>query len=198
MLTRMTAFSKNTIRLQPQTKSTYNPQDTITFRLPASALLDMASMTLKFDFVVSETGGNNYPVGTNVVAAPPKFTSGFFRRVDVSMGATSVGLTGLHDYGCLSTLLYNHCVPTDSARQDGNWVEAQGDVPFQDYVFGAAGAIGVNQRTEAGVQKGRWTLSKGDTRSHSCMLRNYLGLMGGTYFRLLTPTCFRRSLSALP
>jgi hypothetical protein len=185
MLTRMTAFSKNTIRLQPQTKSTYNPQDTITFRLPASALLDMASMTLKFDFVVSETGGNNYPVGTNVVAAPPKFTSGFFRRVDVSMGATSVGLTGLHDYGCLSTLLYNHCVPTDSARQDGNWVEAQGDVPFQDYVFGAAGAIGVNQRTEAGVQKGRWTLSKGDTRSHSCMLRNYLGLMGGTYFRLL-------------
>jgi hypothetical protein len=185
MLTRMTAFSKNTIRLQPQTKSTYNPQDTITFRLPASALLDMASMTMKFDFVVSETGGTNYPAVATVVAAPPKFTSGFFRRVDVSMGATSVGLTGLHDYGCLSTLLYNHCIPTDSARQDGNWVESQGDVPFQDYSFDGAGAITVNKRTEPAVQKSRYTLARGETRSHPCMLRNYLGLMGGTYFRLL-------------
>ena len=111
MLTRMTAFSKNTIRLQPQTKSTYNPQDTITFRLPASALLDMASCTLKFDFVTVDKaaadgsdkwGGTknaaNPPVGpgTEVIAAPPKATSGFFRRMDVAMGATSVGLTGLH------------------------------------------------------------------------------------------------------
>lgn len=184
MLTRMTAFSKNTIRLQPQTKTIYNPQDTITFRLPASALLDMASMTLKFDFNVKETGSG---VGgsSSVVAAPPKYTAGFFRRVDVSMGATSVGLTGLHDYGCLSTLLYNHTIPTDTARQDGNWLESMADVPYQDYTFDANGAITGNTRADTGILNGRYTLTPSSSRAHPCLLRNYLGLMGGTYFRLL-------------
>lgn len=204
MLTRMTAFSKNTIRLQPQTKSIYNPQDTMTFRLPASALLDMASMTLKFDFCAKDKaaadGSDKYggvvvppatqKPGTEVIAAPPKTMAGFFRRVDVSMGATSVGLTGLHDYGCLSTLLYNHTIPADNARQDGNWLEQQGDVYFQDYVYDANGVIQRNTMDPSRRSgKSRYALGKKAgavaQAQHPCILRNYLGLMGGTYFRLL-------------
>lgn len=186
MLTRMTAFSKNTIRLQPQTKSVYSPQDTITFRLPASALLDMASCTLKFDFKVKETGNTAFGT-TQVIAAPPKFTSGFFRRVDVSMGATSVGLTGLHDYGCLSTLLYNHTIPVDMARQDGNWAENMADIPFQDYADNDAttGAVTANVNTTNNWTLNRFALASNQTSVHPCMLRNFLGLLGGTYFRLL-------------
>jgi hypothetical protein len=203
MLTRMTAFSKNTIRLQPQTKTTYNPGDTITFRLPASALLDMASMTLKFDFVPSD---DNYVATTHadavVLAAPPRDVAGFFRRVDVSMGATSVGLTGLHDYGCLSTLLYNHTIPGDVARIDGNWAESQSDVGFQDYTFAGAAVNGnTSNATGNSINRptyfSRWSLMASQTAGkdysgkifktarHPQFLRNYLGLLGGTYFRLL-------------
>jgi hypothetical protein len=212
MLTRMTAFSKNTIRLQPQTKTTYNPQDTITFRLPASALLDMASMTLKFDFVPSDDGYDATKHGdTVVVAAPPRDVAGFFRRVDVSMGATSVGLTGLHDYGCLSTLLYNHTIPGDNARIDGNWAESQSDVAFQDYAFDGSSVVptgNTNDASGANVNRptyfSRFSLQGNlsgpqntqpagkpysgkifKTARHPQFLRNYLGLLGGTYFRLL-------------
>ncbi len=180
-------------RLQPQTKLTYSPGDTIVFRLPASALLDMATATLKFDFVARDTypagagTAGTYPFGagsTNAVVSPPRFNTGFFRRVDVMMGSTSVGLTGLHDYGCLSTQLYNHCVPNDNASADQAWVENGSFLPTADYSV-ATGLVTAQAPANNLAVNTTFTLPKQGRTFKPCQLRNFLGLLGGTYFRFL-------------
>lgn len=202
MLTRMTAYSKNTIRLLPQTKSEYQPGDTIVFRLPASALLDMSTFTLKFDWAVTDvrpTSAGGIPITEDLtqsfmVAAPPRFNSGFFRRVDVSMGSTSVGLTGLHDYGALSTLLYQHCVPHQTAEADNRWVESGEAQPFNDIEITGTGTNAdrytvAPTRAATAIYQSKFllptTLSAAKNPTHPMMLRNFLGLLGGTYFRFL-------------
>ena len=90
MLNRLTAYSKNTIRLQPQTKSVYFPSDTIAFRLPASALLDLHTATIQFKMTftdgrtVDAVAAAGAPTDRGM-AAPPRFNGALFKRVDVQM-----------------------------------------------------------------------------------------------------------------
>ena len=86
MANRLSAFSKNTLQLAPQTKQVYSPSDTISFRLPANALLDLHTATLRFDIqYTNTTGTNSNPLQKSpleMIAGPPRTTDGFFRRVD--------------------------------------------------------------------------------------------------------------------
>lgn len=79
-LDRLTAFSKNTIAIQPQTKTEYRPHDTISFRMPASALLDLHTLTLRFRMTFTQNTDAN--TAANLVAGPPRYLAPLFRRID--------------------------------------------------------------------------------------------------------------------
>lgn len=153
----------------------------------------MATATLKFDFVAKDTyaagagTAGTYPFGagnTEISVAPPRFNTGFFRRVDVMMGSTSVGLTGLHDYGCLSTQLYNHCIPNANAAMDQQWVENGIYPPVVEYKIENGLVTGQAPATNLATASS-FILPKQGRTFKPCQLRNFLGLLGGTYFRFL-------------
>lgn len=191
MLNRLTAYSKNTIRLQPQTKSVYFPSDTIAFRLPASALLDLHTATLQFKMTFTDKRGKQsvVDIGANAgadigLAAPPRFNSGLFKRVDIQMGSTSVGLTGLHDYGALYTLLAHHTIHQDRAGGDLGWTEGGPMIPMSSTQSTFGGPSGTIQGTsQAG--RSRYQLTRAQTREDWLQVRNFLGLMGGQYMRFM-------------
>lgn len=195
MLNRLSAYSKNTIRLQPQTKSgPYNPGDTIAFRLPASALLDLHTATLQFRVTYTDkrtVGATS--VDDLGIACPPRYIAGFFKRVDIQMGSTSVGLTGLPDYGGLYTLLGHHTIHQDRAGMDLGWVENGGYLPFSNIDNTKYGGLpattqgNVTALASASAQAGRtrYRLSAGQTRNDVYQLRSFLGLMGGQYMRFM-------------
>lgn len=184
MLNRLSAYSKNTIQLQPQTKSVYMPSDTIAFRLPASALLDLHTFTLQFR--MNWTDGRNQEVGADAgIAAPPRFLNGLFKRVDVQLGGTSVGLTGLHDYGALYTLLGHHTIHQDRAGMDLKWTEACGMIPYNPTGNQYPGEAAAGQIVNTQAATSRYRLGVGSTRSDWYQARSFLGLLGGGYMRFL-------------
>lgn len=68
-------------------------------------------------------------------------------------------------------------------------MEHQGDVFYQDYTYDANGIAANTQPPTSRAGKNRFALGVKSgalaKAQHPCLLRNYLGLMGGTYFRLL-------------
>lgn len=207
MANRLSAFSKNTLQLAPQTKQVYSPSDTISFRLPANALLDLHTATLRFDIQYTNTTGTALnPVNVTpfeMIAGPPRFTDGFFRRIDVQMGSTTVGLTGCSDYGGVATLLGLNSVPDTKTEKDLNWLEAGGEVPFLPYDGGPPNAELLAAYQPEAARGSRyylpapWASATNPavvgtapnlapvTRNDTYLLRHFLGVMGGQYFRLL-------------
>ena len=111
-LQRMSGYSKNTIRILPQSKATYNAGDTIVFRLPTNSIIDLHTLQLKMSGRLTNTANQN------IAIAYPRFTQSFFRRMDWQMGGMQTGLGSLHDYGFLYYLLASHKVPQDRYQGD--------------------------------------------------------------------------------
>ena len=210
MANRLQAFTKNTLTIQPQTKTHYNPQDTISFRLPQNALLDLHTATLRFSVTyqnLTATPGNPMNA-TSVIIARPRWNQ-FFRRVDVTMGSTAVGMTGCSDYGAVATLLGYNCMTSAKDQYDLAWHEGGGNVPYAYY--SASGAIeGEGNGAPAPVETVDYEIRQTSnfvitapykttagtflsvpgtaaptTRTDTALVRSFLGLLGGQYFRLL-------------
>lgn len=202
MANRLQAFTKNTLTIQPQTKTVYNPQDTISFRLPQNALLDLHTCTLKFLVTYSNlTNTPGSPLDAHdVIIARPRWNQ-FFRRVDVTMGSTAVGMTGCSDYGAVATLLGYNCMTVAKDKYDLAWHEGGDEIPF-DYIYSPTqpGPIVdlsvlkdssrykithpyINAAGATAIGSSRTALP--NTRVDSCMVRSFLGVLGGQYFRLL-------------
>lgn len=114
-LQRMSGYSKNTIRIHPQSKDQYNAGDTLIFRLPTNSILDLHTFTMRFAAQIQSLVAQG---GANVLVAYPRFTSSFIRRCDWTMGGMQVGLGSLHDYGFLNHWLESHRVPHTRTNGD--------------------------------------------------------------------------------
>lgn len=111
-LRRMVGYSKNTIRILPQSKPTYAPGDTVIFRLPTNSILDLHTLNMKFSCQLVNNGGTAGQVSL------PRFTQSFIRRLDVTMGGMQTGLGSLHDYGSAYHLLACNKVPVTRSEVD--------------------------------------------------------------------------------
>jgi hypothetical protein len=132
----MSGYSKNTIKIQPQSKSTYDAGDTITFRLPTNSIIDLHTLTLKLSAQLQNIG----PAGSgDVTTSLPRYTQSYFRRIDWTMGGMQAGLGSLHDYGFLYSLLANHKIPAFRAQGDLNVTDAAGTVQFEPPPVNAVG-----------------------------------------------------------
>ena len=126
-LQRMAGYSKNTISIQPQTKPTYNPGDTVVFRLPTNSILDLRTFTLKFAGQIVYSGSNASGINTQF----PRFSQAFLRRNDWTMGGMQTGCGSLHDYGALYSLLGAHKIPLDRFSADLDVTDNANYIPFQ-------------------------------------------------------------------
>ncbi|DBA68514.1 TPA: hypothetical protein ACH3X2_001184 [Trebouxia sp. C0005] len=111
-LQRMVGYSKNTIRILPQSKPTYNAGDTVIFRLPTNSILDLHTMNMKFSCQLSNVGTAAAQVSV------PRFTQSFIRRFDITMGGMQTGLGALHDYGACYHLMAVNKIPTHRTKMD--------------------------------------------------------------------------------
>lgn len=139
-LQRMSGYSKNTIRIQPQSKPNYFAGDTCIFRLPTNSILDLHTLTLKFSGQLQNVLGG----GSNVTCSWPRFTQSLLRRDDLTMGGMQVGLGSLHDYGFLNYWLESHRVAFTRTEGDLAVTDLAGYPSMQtgDYTFNlAAGAV---------------------------------------------------------
>lgn len=159
-LNRMSGYRKNTIKIQPQTKESYNPGDTIIFRLPTNSILDLHTLNLKFAAALANSSGGALNAGW------PRFTQAFIRRLDVTMGGSQVGLGSLHDYGALYSLLGAHNISSNRYASDLD-VTDLGSYCSNLPATIAAGATGAN---------GPWT---------PMTISSWLGVAGGQFMRFL-------------
>ena len=111
-LQRMVGYSKNTIRILPQSKPTYNAGDTVIFRLPTNSILDLHTLNMKISCQLSNVGSASAQVSL------PRYTQSFIRRFDVAMGGMQTGLGSLHDYGACYHLMAANKIPSHRFEMD--------------------------------------------------------------------------------
>lgn len=170
-LQRMSGYSKNTIRIQPQSKPSYMAGETVVFRLPTNSILDLHTLVLKFAGQLQNTaaGGGNIRVGW------PRFTTSLIRRCDWTMGGMQVGLGSLHDYGFLSYWLQCHRVPIQRTQADLQLTDLGGYALTQPSSF--TGDLGPS--TSSGWQP--------------FSISNWLGIASGSFMRFLVITHLENS-----
>ncbi len=165
-LQRMVGYSKNTIRILPQSKPTYNAGDTVIFRLPTNSILDLHTLNLKFSCQLSNVGTSEAQVSL------PRFTQSFIRRFDVTMGGMQTGLGALHDYGAAYHLLAVNKIPASRTEMDlratdhAGYLTAVSDPTVQSIVNGANSS---------------WI---------PLTISSWLGLAGGSFMRFLVSHFF--------
>ena len=160
-LQRMVGYSKNTIRILPQSKPTYSPGDTVIFRLPTNSILDLHTLNLKFSCQLTNNGGDPGQVSL------PRFTQSFIRRLDVTMGGMQTGLGSLHDYGSCYHLLAVNKIPVARTEVDLRATDHAGYLtPPSDPTI----------QTIASAAKSDWI---------PLTISSWLGLVGGQFMRFL-------------
>lgn len=170
-LQRMSGYSKNTIKIQPQTKFAYNAGDTVIFRLPTNSIIDLHSLQLKLTGLLTNTTANEASMGW------PRFTQSLFRRVDVTMGGMQTGLGSLHDYGFLYNLLGQHKIPAARYAHD----LAATDMAEETSIALANPPAG--QRSDAGQY---FEIAGGATSLYKPLtVSSWLGVFGGQFMRFL-------------
>ena len=98
--------SKNTIRVQPVSKQTFNSTETIIIRLPTNAIVDLHTLVLSMDAGAYSVSTSGSPAVASLTQANfPRYTQSLFRRVDVTAGGVQVGLGSLSDYGAVWSLM---------------------------------------------------------------------------------------------
>ena len=123
-LQRMSGYSKNTIKIQPQSKFDYYAGDTVIFRLPTNSIIDLHTLQLKFSARLFNKNAAAAATdaatkkAASINASFPQHSASFIRRKDWTMGGMQVGLGSLHDYGFLNYLLAQHKLPSDRTDRD--------------------------------------------------------------------------------
>lgn len=172
-LQRMSGYSKNTIKIQPQSKATYQAGDTIVFRLPTNSIIDLHTLQMRLAASLQSA----VAAGTSTICALPRYSQSFFRRVDWTMGGMQTGMGSLHDYGYLYQLLAQHKVPISRSEQDLKATDLAGPIQYE------AQAIGSGARSAAtsffNLDGGAKTAWKPLTVS------SWLGLPAGNFMRFL-------------
>ena len=159
-LQRMLGYSKNTIRILPQSKPTYNPGDTVIFKLPTNSILDLHRRNMKFPCQLTNAGSNAELV------ALPRFTQSFIRRCDVTMGGMQTGLGSLHDYGALYHLMGVNKIPSHRSEMDLRVSDRGGYITGNDPITTV-----INAGTS--------------TAWYPQTVSSWLGVLGGQFMRFL-------------
>ncbi len=160
-LQRMVGYSKNTIRILPQSKPTYNAGDTVIFRLPTNSILDLHTLNLKFSAKLSNVGSASAQVSL------PRYTQSFIRRFDITMGGMQTGLGSLHDYGACYHLMAANKIPSHRTEMDMRATDHAGYLT----------AI-----TDPTIQT---IASTGNSPWIPLTISSWLGLAGGQFMRVL-------------
>ena len=177
-LSRMSGYSKNTIRIQPQSKERYNAGDTIIFRLPTNSILDLHTLTLRY---AGQILNINAATTGEVKVAWPRYSQSVIRRLDVTMGGMQAGLGSLHDYGFLYNLLSNHKTPLQ--RSDVDLAVTDGTKAISTlYQGGATGGTDTSNGSEAGS----YSIANNATGTASSgwkpfTVSSWLGIASGTF-----------------
>jgi len=193
-ISRISGYSKNTIRLQPVAQKTvFLAGDVIVFRLPTNAIIDLHTLTLALDLAVNSTGA---PIGApndEGPSKPPRYSECLFRRVDVTAGGVQVGLGSLTDYGSLFSFLAMNTLSKGKHDEMSVLELGGGSGPLAtrynsvaNYnVSGSADASGT--ATTIGPQV--WPLGDPNTiaaqRWQRVQCSMWLGVLGGQYMRFL-------------
>lgn len=181
-LSRMSGYSKNTIRVQPQSKDRYNAGDTVIFRLPTNSILDLHTLTLRFAGQILNINAGT----TEIRAAWPRYTQSLIRRMDVTMGGMQAGLGSLHDYGFLYQMLANHKTPMQ--RSDVDLAVTDG-TRFVSTLATNAATGGTGDAT-ASYESGTFSITSNATGTATSgwkpfSISNWLGIAGGAFMRFL-------------
>ena len=160
-LQRMVGYSKNTIRILPQSKPTYNPGDTVIFRLPTNSILDLHTLNMKFSLQMT-----NVSASAGYVTAP-RYTQSFIRRCDVTMGGMQVGLGSLHDYGACYHLMAANKIPDSRSEKDLYATDRAGHLVYT----GDPACVGVS--------------SGASTNWIPLTISSWIGVLGGSFMRFL-------------
>jgi hypothetical protein len=193
-LQRLSGFTKNTIRVQPVSKTSYNSGETTIIRLPTNCIIDLHTLNLRFDGRMScGAAGTN---GAELVW--PRHSASLMRRVDVTIGGVQVGLGSLGDYGGAFNLLAANTVGPSKLGELSKLEQisnASGFLvgnPLSSMPSGAqtgtAGSLwnGVSYRPEATLgasYKPNATTLQTQWVRHQCS--TWLGLLGGQMMRFL-------------
>ena len=168
-LQRMSGYSKNTIRIQPQSKLVYNAGDTIVFRLPTNSILDLHTLNLRM------TGQLTNNTAGYMAMSYPRFTQSFIRRFDVTMGGMQAGLGSLHDYGFLYNLLGSHKIPADRFESDLCMSDLGAPVVYPQNAYIAGHETSSYYQVAAGAV----------TPYKPLCISSWLGIMSGNFMRFL-------------
>ncbi|CAL8468231.1 g7770 [Coccomyxa elongata] len=193
-LNRLNGYSKNTIRVQPVSKQTFNSGETIIIRLPTNAIIDLHTLVLSMDggaFTNLQTTNAGVASTSTPNADFPRYVQSLFRRVDVTAGGVQVGLGSLSDYGAVWSLLALNTLGQDKHNELSKY-ELAGELsannnlgPFyqggQDYPALGRTATGVTAQAQGVVPTG--TSNTIPTQRLQCS--NWLGVLGGNFMRFL-------------
>jgi hypothetical protein len=108
---RFQTAQRETVRLFPLQKRDFSENEVISFRFPASGVLDLHSLAMHFQHYMQGTGTNT---GTTSIF-DPIYYSEFIRRVDVMINGVTVGLNALSDYGLAYLTKYKYADTSDRA-----------------------------------------------------------------------------------
>lgn len=167
-LNRLNGYAKNTVRIKPQTKDSYNSGDTLVYRLPTNAIIDLHTLALRTSVSTSSSAGT---------VTCPRFMQQFIRRLDVTAGGVQVGLGSLGDYGSLAGLLLHNTVNADKLRELGKY--EGGDLVTTGSSDGITQYGGLCAQTATA----NTTYTGGVTGAK--FITSWLGLLGGQFMRYL-------------
>jgi hypothetical protein len=104
---RINGFSKQTIQFSPTNAGPWLPASSpVETNLPANALVDLRSLTMRFDVTATcATSNSGTSVANNVI--PPRHASSFIQRLDVSLNGQPLALTSVSEYGTLKQIKKN-------------------------------------------------------------------------------------------
>lgn len=214
-LQRMSGYSKNTIKIQPQSKFDYFAGDTVIFRLPTNSIIDLHTLALKFSArIANKNAQPAHPAGNTgaqnaaldqaaaIQVSYPQHTSSFIRRFDLTMGGLQSGMGSLHDYGFLYNLLAAHKVPIGRTACDLS-VTDDGELP-SDYASTeglAAGGAAAAAVPHTGSEDATYRVPPGGSFAQNGQIvvagasnpsswspktiSSWLGLAGGQFMRFL-------------
>jgi hypothetical protein len=112
---RFQTAQRETVRLFPLQKRDFSENEVISFRFPASGVLDLQSLAMHFVYFIEGTG----TTAGDLDVATPEYLSQLIRRVDVSINGVQVGLNALTDYGLAYLTKYKYADTGDRATFKG-------------------------------------------------------------------------------
>jgi hypothetical protein len=104
---RINGFSKTTVQFSPTNAGPWLPAGSpVEANLPSNALVDLRSLVMRFDVTATAaTSNSGTSVANNVV--PPRHSTSFIQRFDVSLNNQPIALQSITDYGSLKHIKKN-------------------------------------------------------------------------------------------